>query len=60
MIKSNIEAGEGFADIVAETDDPDSGIIVELKYTKEFERMEQACQKSDCSDQKIKDIMSIY
>ena len=37
---------EGFADIVAETDDPDSGIIVELKYTKEFERMEQACQKA--------------
>ena len=37
LIKSNIEAGEGFADIVAETDDPDSGIIVELKYTKEFE-----------------------
>lgn len=23
-----------------------SGIIVELKYTKEFERMEQACQKA--------------
>ena len=46
VIKSNIEAGEGFADIVAETDDPDSGIIVELKYTKEFERMEQACQKA--------------
>ena len=45
-IKSNIEAGEGFADIVAETEDPDSGIIVELKYTKEFERMEQACQKA--------------
>ena len=46
LIKSNIEAGEGFADIVAETDDLDSGIIVELKYTKEFERMEQACQKA--------------
>ena len=37
LIKSNIEAGEGFADIVVETDDPDSGIIMELKYTKEFE-----------------------
>lgn len=46
LIKSNIEAGEGFADIVVETDDPDSGIIVELKYTKEFEGMEQACQKA--------------
>ena len=46
MIKSNIEAGEGFADIIAETDDPDSGIIVKLKYTKEFDEMEQACQKA--------------
>ena len=54
LIKSNIEAGEGFADIVAETDDPDSGIIVELKYTKEFERMEQACQKAIAQNQKSK------
>ena len=46
LIKSNIEAGEGFADIVAETDDPDSGIIVELKYTKEYKNMEQACQNA--------------
>lgn len=46
LIKSNIEAGEGFADIIAETDDPDSGIIVKLKYTKEFDEMEQACQKA--------------
>ena len=46
LIKSNIEAGEGFADIVAETDDPDSGIIVELKYTKEYKDMEQACQNA--------------
>ena len=44
LIKSNIEAGEGFADIVAETDDPDSGIIVELKYTKNYDEMEQACK----------------
>ena len=54
MIKSNIEAGEGFADIVAETDDLDSGIIVELKYTKEFERMEQACQKAIAQIEKSK------
>ena len=46
LIKSNIEAGEGFADIVAETDDPDSGISVELKYTKEYKDMEQACQNA--------------
>ena len=46
LVKSNVEAGEGFADIIVETEDPNAGIIVELKYTKEFERMEQACQKA--------------
>lgn len=46
LVKSNVEAGEGFADIIVETDDPDAGIIAELKYTKEFDGMEQACQKA--------------
>ena len=46
LVKSNVEAGEGFADIIVETDDPDAGIIAELKYTKEFNEMEQACQKA--------------
>ena len=46
LVKSNAEAGEGFADIIVETDDPDSGIVVELKYTKEYKDMEQACQNA--------------
>lgn len=46
LVKSNVEAGEGFVDIIVETDDPDAGIIAELKYTKEFNEMEQACQKA--------------
>lgn len=46
LVKSNIEAGEGFSDIIVETDDPDAGIVVELKYTKDFKEMEQACQKA--------------
>lgn len=46
LIKSNVEAGEGFADIIVETDNPDAGIVVELKYTKEFKEMEHACQKA--------------
>lgn len=46
LIKSNVEAGEGFADIIVETDDLDAGIITELKYTKEFNEMECACQKA--------------
>ena len=45
-MKSNIEEGEGFADIIVETDDPDAGIVIELKYVKSFNEMEQACQKA--------------
>ena len=29
-----------------ETDDPDAGIVIELKYTKSFDEMETACQKA--------------
>ena len=46
LVKSNVEAGEKFADIIVETDDPDAGIIVELKYAKEFKDMEQACRNA--------------
>ena len=46
LVKSNAEAGEGFADIIVETDNPDAGVIVELKYTKDFKEMQQACQKA--------------
>lgn len=34
LVKSNVEAGEGFADIIVETENPDAGIVIELKYTK--------------------------
>lgn len=44
LVKSNVEAGEGFADIIVETEDPNAGIIVELKYTKNYDEMEQACR----------------
>ena len=46
LVKSNVEAGEGFADIIVETDDPDAGVVAELKYTKEFKDMDRACQKA--------------
>lgn len=32
FVKSNVEAGEGFADIIVETEDPDAGIVMELKF----------------------------
>lgn len=45
LVKSNVEAGEGFADIIVETDDPDEGIIAELKYTKDFKAMENPVKR---------------
>ena len=44
LVKSNVEAGEGFADIIVETENPNAGIVVELKYTKDYDEMEQACR----------------
>lgn len=46
LVKSNVEAGEGFADIIVETDDPDAGIILELKFTKDISEMEGLCLKA--------------
>ena len=31
LIQSNIESGDGLVDILIETEDPDAGIIIELK-----------------------------
>lgn len=46
LVKSNVEAGEGFADIVVETENPDSGIILELKYSREAAGLDKACEKA--------------
>ena len=46
LVKSNVEAGDGFADIIVETDDPDSGIVIELKYVKDLSALENACEKA--------------
>ena len=46
LVKSNVEAGEGFADIIVETEDPDAGVIVELKYSRTLDAMENACKKA--------------
>ena len=46
LVRSNVEAGEGFADIIVETEDPDAGIVMELKYVKEISGLEQACKKA--------------
>ena len=46
LVRSNVEAGDGFADIIVEPEEPDEGIVVELKYSKEISGMEQACERA--------------
>lgn len=46
LVRSNVEAGEGFADIIVETDDLDAGIIVELKYTQTMAALEKSCARA--------------
>lgn len=46
VVKSNVEAGEGFADIIIEPQNPDDGIIFELKYSKEAPGLDKACERA--------------
>ena len=46
VVRSNVEAGEGFADIIVEPEAPDAGIILELKYSKEVSGLDKACEKA--------------
>ncbi len=43
-VLSNHEAGHGFADIMVETDDLNSGLIIELKITRSLSDLDPACQ----------------
>lgn len=45
-IMSNVEAGNGFADIIIEPEDPDAGIIIEVKYASSYERLEEMCDEA--------------
>ena len=46
LVKSNVEAGDGRADLIVETEDPDTGILIELKYSQTFSGLETACQEA--------------
>ena len=46
VVRSNVEAVEGFADIIIESEDPDSGIIIELKYSREASGLDKACERA--------------
>ena len=43
LILSNAESGDGFSDILSEPEDPDTGIVIEVKYSPTLAGMESAC-----------------
>ena len=44
LIKSNRESGDGFSDIIIKPEDPDSGIIIEVKYATSFQGLDKSCE----------------
>lgn len=44
LIKSNRESGDGFSDILIRPEDPDEGIVIEVKYAKEIKGLDVACE----------------
>ena len=45
-VKSNRESGDGFADILVKPQNPDAGIIIEVKYAHSFKDLESACERA--------------
>ena len=52
LIKSNRKSVDGFSDILIKPEDPDAGIIIEVKYAKEIKGLDAAC---DAAMAQIKD-----
>lgn len=46
LILSNAESGEGFSDILIEPEDPDAGIVIEVKYAPSIAGLDEGCKKA--------------
>ena len=46
LVRFNREAGDGFADIIVETDDPDAGLVIELKSLSGITELDSACARA--------------
>ena len=46
LIMSNAESGDGFSDILIEPEDPDAGIVIEVKYASSVAGLEKACEEA--------------
>ncbi len=46
LILSNAETGDGFSDILIEPEDPDAGLLIEVKYAPSVPALEGACAQA--------------
>ena len=46
LILSNAESGEGFSDILIEPEDPDAGIVIEVKYAASIAGLGEASERA--------------
>lgn len=44
LIKSNRESGDGFSDIMIMPENPDAGIVIEVKYARNIKELDTACE----------------
>lgn len=46
LIKSNRESGDGYSDILIEPENPDAGIIIEVKHAVSISGLDKACENA--------------
>ena len=46
LLLSNAESGDGFSDILIEPEDPDAGIVIEVKYASSISGLDNACEEA--------------
>ncbi len=56
-VLSNAESGDGFCDIMIEPDDPDMGILIEVKYAADVAALDRKCAEAleQISDRRYKE-----
>ena len=56
LIRSNRESGDGFSDILIKPENPDLGIVIEVKYAKEFKKLDEACDAAMAQIKGVSDL----
>ena len=45
-VKSNVESGDGFADILLKPQRSSSGLVIEIKYARSYDDLDHACERA--------------